>query len=323
MIELGEVLAEEDVTEESPQEEAEASAEIDLSELTFAEKLALLRPRFRLTQVFIVDSDFGKQEVNTYITAMRGELRMPLSHTFGIRLIADGQISNYDFSGSNDFLYTGRATGEPFDELIANVYRLEGMYQWNEEFRLFGGVFVRSRFERGVSYGDGIEGGGFAGFRYVWRDLTVVLGVGMGSRMDKDDPSVSPIFQLAWQITDDTDVQTEGLGFRIGTRFSDQFSGSLSVGFQGSRYRLKNRSGLSDRDDPTSGPVKKGTLRDRRLHLVTGLTWRPNRTWRVRASVGMVPYQQYTSKNHRGNTVDKSAINNPAFASVLSAEYRF
>jgi len=37
----------------------------------------------------------------------------------------------------------------------------------------------------------------------------------------------------------------------------------------------------------------------------------------------MVPYQQYTTKDHDGDTLDKNTINSPAFASELAVEYRF
>jgi hypothetical protein len=37
----------------------------------------------------------------------------------------------------------------------------------------------------------------------------------------------------------------------------------------------------------------------------------------------MVPYQQYTTKDHDGDTLDKNTINSPAFASELVVEYRF
>ena len=327
MAEIGTDLAQDDLTDEfdlDEDEDSEFGAGIDLSQLTFGEKLALLRPRLALTQAFIVNSDFGDQEVNTFISGARGSVAMPLAKNFGVRLVGGADISVFDFDGDNDFIYTGRNTGEPFDELVSNVLRLEGIYLVNDHWRLLGGGFMTSRFETGVSYGDSIEGGGFLGVSYlVTEDLSVVVGLGMGSRMDRSGVGFSPIIQVEWQVTDDIEVQTEGLGIRLGTRISDSFTATFSTGFQGSRYRLGTRNGFIEEGNPNSGRVGKGTLRDRRLHVALGLIWKPSDRWRVRGSIGMVPYQQYTTKDHNGDTLDKSTINSPAFASGIAIEYRF
>jgi hypothetical protein len=325
--ELGSNLAEDDLTDEFELDEDGDSAfgdGVDLSELSLAEKLALLRPRLKVEQIFIVNSDFGSQEVDTYISSIRASVALPLARKFGIRLVTAADISVYDFDGDNDFIYTGRKTGEPFDELVSNLFRLEGIYLLNERWRLLGGAFMTSRFETGVAYSSGIEGGGFAGVHYQWsEDLSVVLGLGIGSSMSKSSVALSPVFQLAWRITDDVEIKTEGIGFRIGTRLSDAFEATLGVGFEGNRYRLGDRDGFIEPGDPASGEVNKGSLRDRRLHVAASLVWRPSDKWRIRTSLGMVPYQQYTTKDHDGDTLDKNTINSPAFASELAVEYRF
>jgi hypothetical protein len=47
------------------------------------------------------------------------------------------------------------------------------------------------------------------------------------------------------------------------------------------------------------------------------------RNWKLRGSLGMVAYQQYTSADHDGNKVDQATANRPAFGGRIELRYRF
>jgi hypothetical protein len=301
-----------------------AANALDVESLDLFEGLSKLSPRIRLSQAFIVDSDFGKSEVDTFISELRASVGIPITQEIGIRLSNVVEAEYFDFDNRNELLYTGQSSGAPFDPLISHRMRIDVRYIVAPTWLIGGGAFVQSRVENGASYGSGVTGGvGVVVGKELWGQLSLVLGVGVSSRLDQDSPGISPIFQLRWKITDDTEIRSEGLGARVLHRVSPTLKLDVSARFEGHRYRLEKSNGLTDPDDPTSGTVGKGSLRDRRFHVGTGATWAFAKNWRLRGAVGVVAYHQYTSANHNGKKMDSTTANGPAFGCAFEVRYRF
>jgi outer membrane receptor protein involved in Fe transport len=106
-------------------------------------------------------------------------------------------------------------------------------------------------------------------------------------------------------------------------RVSPTLSLELGARFEGHRYRLDTRKGPIEPGDPQSGPVGKGTLSDRRLHVGVGISWKLAPSWRLDATVGTVAYQRYKSADHDGHKLDDATANGPAFACRLGLQVRF
>lgn len=295
-----------------------------LESLDLFERLTMLSPRISVWQAFVIDSDFGNSEVDTFISGLQATVAIPLSENLGVRLSNVVEAEYFDFEDRNQLLYTGKPQGAPFDPLISHRMRFDLRYLFGQSWLVGGGGFLQSRVENGASYGSGVTGGGGVVVgKKLWGRLSIVLGVGVSSRLDEDTPGISPIFQLRWKVTDATEIRSEGLGARVLHRVSPTLKLDLAGRFEGHRYRLDNRKGPTDPDDPTSGAVGKGSLRDRRFHVTTGAIWSFAQEWRFRGAVGLVAYHQYTSADHNGKKVDSTTANGPAFGCVFEIRYRF
>jgi outer membrane receptor protein involved in Fe transport len=305
-------------------EVASAANAYDLEGVDLFERLTQLAPRISLLQAFVIDSDFGKSEVDTFISELRASVGIPITKKLGIRLSNVVEAEYFDFDNRNELIYTGQSSGAPFDPLISHRTRIDARYMLAQTWLIGGGAFFQSRVEDGASYGSGITGGvGLVFGKELWGQLSLLLGVGVSSRLDQSSPGISPIFQVRWKVNDDTEIRSEGLGARVLHRVSPTLKLDVSARFEGHRYRLDKRNGLVDPDDPTSGTVGKGSLRDRRFHVSTGATWAFAERWRLRGAVGVVAYHQYTSADHNGKKVDSTTANGPAFGCAFEVRYRF
>jgi hypothetical protein len=305
-------------------EVASAANALDFESFDLFESLSKLSPRISLSQAFVVDSDFGKSDVDTFINELRASVGIPITKDLGIRLSNVVDAEYFDFDNRNELLYTGQSSGAPFDPLISHRMRIDAGYILAPTWLIGGGAYVQSQVEDDASYASGVTGGvGVVVGKELWGQLSLVLGVGVSSRLDQDAPGISPIFQLRWRINDDTEIRSEGLGARALHRVSPTLRLDVSARFEGHRYRLDKRNGLVDPDDPTSGTVGKGSLRDRRFHVGTGVTWAFAEDWRLRGAVGAVAYHQYTSADHDGKRVDSTTANGPAFGCAFEVRYRF
>jgi len=150
-----------------------------------------------------------------------------------------------------------------------------------------------------------------------------MAGVGLGSRMHKSSVAISPVVLLSWDVTDTFRLESDGFGLEARWKLSKRVRLLLEGGYRGRRYRLDGRRGPVDPNDPQSGRVGKGTLRDRNAPILAGVYWRISKHWRLRATAGAVVYQKYTIRDKDGDQVDTASTNDPAFLSRLWLQYRF
>jgi hypothetical protein len=231
-----------------------------------------------------------------------------------LRLVAHAEANTYDFDGNRRFLKTGRASGDPWDELFSTSLRLEGRYQVTDEWAIIGGTLYRSRWERGAEYASGIQGGGFAGVGYIFRErFSVIVGVGLKSRLGRDGVKASPLIKLGWQITDKIEIESDGVGARIAYRPIQELTLFIRGALESDSYRLERREGR----------VGRGVLSDRKAPLMVGWSWKITPHWRFRGALGAVLYQRWRVSENDGSTVDSETSRSPAFTGRLQVEYRF
>jgi hypothetical protein len=303
----------EETSESLKQQADDPLMEDEFSALDLFKEVSRLRPRIRLGQDWTIDQDFSGAEVDTFTSGLSASVLAPVSRPLALRLLARMEGSYFDFHGNRRFLDTGRTSGDPFDELLANRLRLEARYQLGTHWALFGGGQFSSRWEAGARYDDGIEGGGFFGVGYIFADrLSVLLGMGISSRMGRSGVSLSPLVQVGLKLSDNVEIQTEGMGARIVARVHPSLKLFVSGGLKSTRYRLGDRSSL-----------KGGSLRDQRAPIEASLSWKITKQWRLRAGAGAVVYQKYTVSDTGGNSVDSARSNDPAFTGNLELEFRF
>jgi hypothetical protein len=303
----------EEASESPPQQSDDPLMEDEFSALDMFTGISKLRPRIRLGQEFTIDQDFSGAEVDSFTSGLRASVVAPINRTLALRLVARMEGSYFDFHGDRRFLDTGRTSGDPFDELLANHLRLEARYQPGRHWALLGGVQFSSRWEAGARYDDGIEGGGFFGAGYIFADrLSVLLGMGISSRMGRSGVRLSPLVQVGLKLSENVEIQSEGTGARIVARLRPGLKLFIAGGLKSTRYRLGDRSGL-----------KGGSLRDQRVPIEASISWRITKKWRLQAGAGAVAYQKYTVSDTRGKSVDSASSSDPAFTGNLELEFRF
>ena len=303
----------EETSESPPQPSDDPLMEDEFSALDLFERVSRLRPRIQLEQDFTIDQDFSGAEVDSFTSGLRTSIVVPVSRKLALRLVARMEGSYFDFHGDRRFLDTGRTSGDPFDELLASRLRLEARYRLGSSWAVFGGAQFSSRWEAGARYDDGIEGGGFFGAGYIFADrLSLLLGMGISSRMGRSGVSLSPLVRVGLKLSDDVEIQSEGLGGRIVARLRPGLKLFINAGLKSTRYRLGDRSGL-----------KGGSLRNQRVPIEASISWRFTQKWRFRVGAGAVAYQKYSVSDTRGNSVDSTSSSDPAFTGNLELEYRF
>lgn len=297
-------------TAESPSESEDAGGlmEDEFSAIELFRNIHRLRPRFRLAQDWTIAQDFSGADVDTYRTSFRAQVVAPLSRRLAVRLLGSVAVNAYDFHGDGQFLQPGNS-GEPFAELLATNLRLEGRYQLPYDFTLVGGATYRSGWERGASYGSGIQAGGFAGLGYIFRDrFSVIAAVATRTKIGRSSSLVvRPLVKIGFQITEKLEIESDGLGGKIAYRPIQPLTLFLRGTQDSDRYRLKN------------GDV----VRDSKAPVVLGWSWRISKNWRFRGHLGAVVYQRWRVSKKNGDLIDQQTSRSPAFTGRLQIEYRF
>lgn len=270
--------------------------------------------RFRLGGNAIPDANFGSADVtSTRVTATVKAL-IPASERLAFRAVVRSGAAFYDFDGDKRFLDTGRTSGDPFDELIETVFSVGSRYRVNDSWAVLTRTFLTSRHEEGASFGSGIQAGGMIAAGYNWRDrISLVVGVGLGSRMTESGVTLSPVFQGTWQINERLELAVDGFQGRLTGKLNEAFRLSAFGGVSGKRYRLKDREGA----------IGKGSIRDRRKLIGLRGNWRINPRWRLRTELGTILDQTLKVEDSDGDTFDTSHSDGLDFFGSLRVEYRF
>ncbi len=302
-------------SEEVPLEDPHAGDlfEDEFNTLGLFGRIQRLRPRLRLTQNMVIDQRYPGAEVDSFELGFRASVAAPITDSLAVRLTGRMESTLHHFSGDRDFLDTGRTSGDPFDELLSNSFRLEGRYSLWEDWALVGGVSYRSSWERGSSYREGIKLDGFFGVAHIFRDtISIILAAQVGSGLNGSN-SWSPIIRIGWRITKNIEIETQELGLKLAVRVHPKVTLFLSGRRSSNSYKLEDRGGR----------VGKGKLRDRRIPILFGARWKITKRWRVRGSVGAIVDQKYVVRDHNGNLFDEEGSTGPAFTGRLYLEYRF
>lgn len=189
--------------------------------------------------------------------------------------------------------------------------------QIDDEWGYFVGGSVMASPGEGASWGDAITGGGVAGFTYQLTDtLRIGAGVGVSSRLE-DDARVIPIPSLEWQINEEWRLATtsRGLGVR-GLELSYEANEWLTLfalgGWASREYRL----------DDNGGPAPDGVLRDERIPLYVGATFKAAEKVTIDLGVGGSVWSQFELLDSGGTEIADSDAD-PALGGWIGATVRF
>ncbi|MBX3357676.1 MAG: hypothetical protein KF745_04530 [Phycisphaeraceae bacterium] len=176
---------------------------------------------------------------------------LPVAERMNLRIAAGYSYSSYDFTDNARFGGSGPWEGINSVSVLASLG-----YQIDEKWSVFGGPIFGIAAESSADLGDGLNGGGMAGFGYnVSEDLTLRLGVSVISQI-KDNVQVFPIIGLDWTIDSERSwgfnlgsIDTgalEGIGGELVFNASKQLSISGGAAYSTRRFRLDDEGFAPD-----------------------------------------------------------------------------
>ena len=235
-----------------------------------------------------------------------------ISPELNLRGSFDYEYSDYRFTRA-DTLIPGVTSGNPFDAFHTLTVSAGLDYRLNEQWTISGTGFVRSAYEEGADFGDGVTGGGFGFFTYRFNsDLALGFGLGATSRLE-DDALFLPVLFIQWRIDDQWSVRSDGLGARLNWAASPEFSVFLNAKYERDEWRL----------DDDRGVASEGVLRDRRVPIGVGVDWRPIAGLTISGEVSVFVYRELEFLNDRGRSVVEEKTDEIMPALGFRVEWRF
>jgi hypothetical protein len=285
----------------------------EFSALELFRTFGMLRPRVQLGHSVVVDQPYRRANVDSFGLKLQTSVAAPVTESVALRVGGYMESTLFHFEGDDDFLRTGRSSGDPFDELLSQGFSLEGRYTFLSDWAAVGRLAYDSSWERGARYADGTDLSALLGVAYNFRRrLSIVAGVRAGSLLD-GSPSFSPAFRVGWRVTDEIEIETQELGLQIAARLSPEVTIYLMGRRASESYSLENRG----------GSIGKAELRERSVPILFGARWKITKRWRLRGHLGALAYQKYVVQDDEGDTLDKVRSTGPAFTFQAQLEYRF
>lgn len=256
------------------------------------------------------DLDTGEVSIARLDTAISTRTAIGDSSALSFRI--GSEFSFYDFADVGPFGVDGG-----MDSGARYTVGTTFSSQIDDRWGYFVGGSVTASPGEGASWGDSITGGGVAGFTYQITDsLRVGAGIGISSRLE-DDARFIPVPNIEWQIDEQWRLATtsRGLGVR-GLELSYDANEWLTLfalgGWASREYRL----------DDDGGPAPDGVLRDERVPLYIGATFKPADNVSIDVGVGGSVWSQFELLDSGGTEIADSDAD-PALGGWIGATVRF
>jgi hypothetical protein len=234
---------------------------------------------------------------------------IPIGERARLTLGFDYEHSNYEFHDATGFI---AGSDSPFREV--NRETLSGSYYQQQTQRLgwLAGGSIGFTAEDGADLGKAVEGTVFGGVRYaVTERFFVGGGVYVGTQLE-DNPYVWPLITLDWQISERWRLSTEGRpGVTLSYSPSERWTIYLAGEYQYRDFRLDRH-----------GPAPSGVGRDRRVPLMLGVRFEPNRQLSLEGGAGVYFAQNFEILDSGGNKLVDKDVDATPFVQ-LELTYRF
>ncbi|MBW2272632.1 MAG: hypothetical protein JRG96_05145 [Deltaproteobacteria bacterium] len=284
-------------------------------------------PDFSISQTAIVGSDFDDLSLDSARTTLTAGVAFPLTKRSVLRLRGSGQFALYNFS-RDGALGPVPPTQLDLGDFFTNRWELIGRYKFSDRWAGVAGLRLGSNVESGASYADGLRFAGLAGFGFRNRaNFTLVLGVVLGTRIDRSSIRVGPLVDFKWQFAERYKIESSGLGLRFTGTVNDRLDLFVSGRMSGIRYLLADRSGDGACPPPEDGPCipdlgSKGTMRDRWAPILVGADWEFAKHWVLRAHIGAVAYRKISFHDEDGEELSSHTADGSALVLGLRVRFR-
>ena len=236
-----------------------------------------LRPMFSLGSRWQPDAEWdtgGRARVVR--ENLSGGLNYFHSPTMQAMLMADHEISRYEFAGPNvDPLWTAHPSEMRVERLTAGFRR-----PLDSDWSLFVSADTTWSLARGANLSDAFTYGGLASARcQATTNFAFMIGLFARTRLEAN-VRVFPIPGIEWQINDTWNLAT-AQGLTLTHKFNRRWQADFSLLVENREYRL-----------PEGQPLDGGIFRDRSVPLITSLRYAPNPGMFIQLSAGVNLWQQ-------------------------------
>ncbi len=241
------------------------------------------------------------------LTRFKAGVRAPvrLNDDFVLGTTFRYQLDSYDFQSSPDYSWHN-----------INTLAVSSILAWrvDDVWSVYGGGFVRLSAESSASLGDGVNGGGVAGFNYKVDDtLRVGAGLAVISVLE-DSARVLPILTAKWKFDEDfrldlglADIATMGYGADLKWFFNPELEFTLGVQYHRSRFRVGQDNSIGQEQATT---------------VFVGPTWHACPNMDVTGYVGLAAGGQLRAEDSAGQKTAQSDYSTAAVLG-LNASVRF
>ena len=270
--------------------------------------------RVRLSEDAYVGAEFEDTDLDWYRTGIAFEGALPLRDlNSGIAVslstailipVADGTTGIVDLRGPPN---------DPFDEFLDSAFRLGGRFDLGYDLEAVVTTGLSARHEVGAEFMDSLAYGGSLSLGYrrgEW--LRVRLGVGLGTGIDRDGLTVSPVFRVRIRPVQGVWLETDGTSGRIEWDQSSRVTLSLFGGVDSKRFRLAYRNEAFD----------AGSLELRKSEVGVGLRIRVGSKIRIKIETAVVLGQHLSFADENRQTVDSLDTNEPSAALRVAFDWR-
>jgi hypothetical protein len=299
-------------SDETREEIAEQARNIRSLWSGFQDQIAGVRVRF--SEDAYVGAQFEDTDLDWYRTGIAFEGALPVPNqrsglavslsTAVLVPVADGSTNIVDLRGSSD---------DPFDPFLDSAFRLGGRYDLGYDLEAVVTTGLSARHEVGAEFKDSLSYGGSVSLDYrrgEW--LRLRLGVGLGTGIDRDGLTVSPVFRLRVQPMPDVWIETDATSGRIEWDQSSRVTLSLFGGVDSKRFRLAHRNEAFD----------SGSLEVRKSEVGVGFRIRVGSKIRIKIETAVVLGQHLSFVDENRRTIDALDTNEPSAALRIAFDWR-
>src|SRR5262245_1021110 len=195
-----------------------------------------------------VGADFGPADASQFRSNLAIRSGLPLGESIALRATISGHASFFDYSGGENGLELELGGIDLFERLYGAQFGLGAVYRLPFERTFFGvtptwSLFTEGRaslaWENGASLSDPVKGSGAVGVGFeIDPTFERALGVDVGSSIDDDRVSVSPVFGFRWRFCERARIESRGTGLLLAYDLTPELELQLRGSYESDRYRL-------------------------------------------------------------------------------------
>jgi hypothetical protein len=270
--------------------------------------------RVKVSEDAYVGARFEDTDLHWFRTGIAFEGAVPiLDQRGGFAMSLSTAVLVPDADGSTGIADLRGSPNDPFDEFLDSALRIGGRFELGYDFEAAFTTGLSARHEVGAEFEDSLAFGGSISLDYRRADwLRLRLGVGVGTGIDRDGFTVSPVFRLRVRPVQGVWLETDATSGRIEWDASSHLTLSLFGGIDSKRFLLAYRGETLD----------AGSIELRKSEVGVGLRMRVGSKLRIKIETAVVLGQRLSFVDENHQTIDALDTNEPSAALRIAFDWR-